>query len=170
MATTLISVEEYLNTSANPDCEYVHGVIKERAVPERDHAAWQKILVRWFGNRERIWGIQVFPELRVQVAVENYRVPDVTLLSSSAPQEQIVTYPPLAVFEILSPTDRMTDVLEKLADYQQMDIPAIWLIEPKKPTYYLYSSGQLSTAAIFELPGSGFSVSLQEIAADTDSL
>jgi hypothetical protein len=35
MATTQISVEEYLRTSPDPDCEYVHGVIKERAVPER---------------------------------------------------------------------------------------------------------------------------------------
>jgi hypothetical protein len=61
--------------------------------------------------------------------------------------------------------DRMTDVLEKLADYQLMGIPAIWLIEPKKPTYYLYSSGQLTPTAIFELPGTDFKVAMSEIAA-----
>ncbi len=170
MATTPVSVEDYLNTSASPDCEYVCGLIQERAVPERDHAEWQEMLTRWFGNRERAWDIQVFPELRVQVAPENYRVPDVCLLSGTAPREQIVTYPPLAVFEIPSPTDRMTDVLEKLEDYQQMGIPAIWLIEPKKPTCYVYSSGQLSIATIFRLPGSDFSISMQEIAADADPL
>ena len=168
MATTQISVEEYLRTSSDPDCEYVHGVIKERAVPERDHAAWQKILTRWFGDREREWGIEVFPELRVQAAPDNYRVPDFTILSRSVPPEQVVTEPPLTVFEILSPTDRMTDVLEKLDDYQQMGIPAIWVIEPKKPTCYLYYSGQLTPATIFELPGSSFSVPMTEIAALID--
>ena len=66
-----------------------------------------------------------------------------TILSRNAPREQIVTQPPLAVFEILSPTDTMTDMLERLPDYQQMGIPAIWVIESKKPSYYLYSSGQL---------------------------
>jgi Uma2 family endonuclease len=140
----------------------------ERAVPERDHATWQKILTRWFGDHERVWGIEVFPELRVQVAADNYRVPDVTVLSRSAPREQIVTQPPLAVFEILSPTDTMTEMLDRLADYQQMGIPAIWVIEPKKPAYYLYPSGQLTPATTFELPGTAFQVAMSEIAAVVD--
>jgi len=168
MATTLISIEEYLKTSAAPDCEYVRGVIKERAVGELDHASWQKALVRWFGDHEPIWNIRVYPELRVQVAADNFRVPDVTILSRNAPREQIVTQPPLAIFEILSPTDTMTDMLERLADYQQMGIPAIWVIEPKKPLYYLYSSGQLTPATTFELPGTDFRVAMSEIAAIVD--
>jgi len=168
MASTLVSVEEYLNTSAEPDCEYVRGVLKDRAVPERSHAAWQKILVRWFGDREREWGIEVFSELRVQLNPEEYRIPDVTVLSRNLPKEEVVTYPPLAVFEILSPTDKMTDVLEKLAAYHQIGIPAIWLIEPKKPTCYPYRSGQLTPTEVFELPGTSFQVAMSEIAALLD--
>ena len=168
MATTQISVEEYLRTTSDPDCEYVHGVIKERAVGELDHASWQGAILRWFSEHNVAWNIRVYPELRVQVAPDNYRIPDVTVLSRNAPREQVVTEPPLAVFEILSSTDRMTDVLEKLADYQQMGIPAIWLIEPKKPTCYLYSSGQLTPATIFELPGSSHQVAMTEIAALVD--
>ena len=168
MATTQISVEEYLRNTSDPDCEYVHGVIKERAVGELDHASWQDAILQWFREHRLAWNIRVYPELRVQVAAENYRIPDVTVLSRNAPREQVVTEPPLAVFEILSPTDRMTDVLEKLADYQQMGIPAVWLIEPKKPTCYLYSSGQLTPANIFELPGSGHQVAMTEIATLID--
>jgi Uma2 family endonuclease len=168
MATTLISVEEYLNTSASPDREYVCGVIKERAVPEYDHAAWQEAILAWFRNHRIEWGIRALPELRVQVASDNYRVPDVTILSRSAPREQVVTRPPLAVFEILSPTDAMTDVLEKLADYQQMGIPAIWLIEPRRSTCYLYSSGQITPTTTFELPGTNLQVPMSEIAALID--
>ena len=126
--TSLISVEEYLKITADPDCEYVAGVVEERAVGELDHASWQTALLRWFGDCESGWGIRVYPELRVQTSVDRFRVPDVTLLSRSAPREQIITHPPLAVFEILSPEDSMTRMLEKLADYEQMGIGAIWVI------------------------------------------
>jgi Uma2 family endonuclease len=168
MATTLISVEECLNTSAHPDCEYVRGVIKERALGQLDHASWQGALVRWFSDRETAWNIRAYPSLRIKVAAANYRVPDVTIMSRTAPREQIVPQPPPAVFEILSPKDNMTDMLERLADYQQMGIPAIWVIEPKKPSYYLYSSGQLAPANTFDLPGTAFHVAMSEIAALAD--
>ena len=167
-AATLVSVLEYLKTSADPDCEYVAGVIEGRSVGELDHASWQKALVRWFAGHEPEWGIRVYPELRVQTSADSFRVPDVTLLSRNAPREQIVTYPPLAVFEILSPEDLMTRTLEKLADYEQMGIGAIWVIEPKKKLYYQSRDGQLSPRAVFELPGGAFSVPLAEIAALVD--
>ena len=90
------------------------------------------------------------------------------LLSREAPREQIITHPPLAVFEILSPEDSMTRTLEKLADYEQMGIGAIWVVEPKRQLYYLYREGQLTPATVFELPGSPFSVPMAEIAALAD--
>lgn len=165
---TQISVEEYLKTTADPDCEYVAGVLEARAVGEFDHARWQIILGAYFLAREKELGILSGTELRVQTGPDNFRVPDVTLLSRSAPREQIVTHPPLAVFEILSPEDSMTRMLEKLADYERMGIAAIWVIEPKRRFYYRYRDGQLTPATVFELPGSAFSVPLAEIAALVD--
>jgi Uma2 family endonuclease len=167
-AATLISVAEYLKTTSDPDCEYVAGVLEERAVGEYDHATWQAILVAYFLAREKELGIISRPELRVQTGPDNFRVPDVTLLSRTAPREQIITYPPLAVFEILSPEDSMTRVLEKLADYERMGIGAIWVIEPKKRLFYRFLGGQLTPGTIFELPGSEFSVSMADIAALVD--
>jgi Uma2 family endonuclease len=170
MAATasLISVEEYLKTTTDPDCEYVAGVVQERAVGELDHASWQKALLKWFAAHEPEWGIRVYPELRVQTATDGFRVPDVTVLGRSAPREQIITHPPLAVFEILSPEDSMTRTLEKLADYERMGIDAIWVIEPKKQVYFHYRDGQLAPGSVFELPGSAFSVPIAEIAALVD--
>jgi Uma2 family endonuclease len=62
----------------------------------------------------------------------------------------------------------MTRTLEKLADYEQMGIGAIWVIEPKRKLYYQYRDGQLSPGTVFELPGGAFSVPLAEIAALVD--
>ncbi len=165
---SLITVEEYLRTTSEPDCEYVAGVIEERAVGEYDHATWQTILAAFFTIRQKELGIEARTELRVQVAPDRYRVPDVTILSRSAPREQIVTHAPLAVFEILSPEDSMARTLEKLADYERMGIGAIWMIEPKRQIFFRYHSGQLTPGTVFELPGSDFSVPFAEIAALAD--
>ena len=162
-AASPISIDEYLRTTAEPDCEYVAGFLEERPVGELDHASWQKALVRWYGGKEPEWGMRVYPELRVQVAPDRFRVPDVTILSRSAPREQIITHPPLAVFEILSPEDSMTRMLEKLADYERMGIGAIWVIEPAKPSYFQYSEGKLVPASTFQLPGTAFTVPMTEI-------
>jgi Uma2 family endonuclease len=166
--SSLISVDDYLRLSVDPDCEYVNGRLEERAVGEYDHATWQTILATFFSTRPTEWGVKARTELRVQVAPNNFRVPDVTLLSRSAPREQIITRPPLAVFEILSPEDTMARVLEKLADYEAMGIGAIWLIEPKKPLYYHYCAGQLTSGTVFALPGSEFTVAFSEIAVLAD--
>ncbi|HTW78829.1 MAG TPA: Uma2 family endonuclease [Terracidiphilus sp.] len=170
MAATgaLISVEDYLRTVTDPDCEFVRGILEERPVGEYDHSTWQTILAEFFNARGVELGVKARTELRVQVAPENFRVPDVTLLSRAAPREQIITHPPVAVFEILSPEDSMTRMLEKLADYERMGIAAIWLIEPAKLLYYRYLRGQLTPGSVLELPGSSFSVQFAEIAALAD--
>lgn len=149
--------------TSDPDCEFVEGVVEERPMGEYDHATWQAILVAFFTSRGPELGVRVRPELRVQVGPNRFRVPDVTILSREAPREQIITHPPLAVFEILSPEDSMTRMLEKLSDYERMGIPAIWVIEPKKASYFQFSEGKLIPASTFELPGSTLRVPMSEI-------
>jgi Uma2 family endonuclease len=104
----------------------------------------------------------------VQTRPDSFRIPDVALLSRNAPREQVITHPPLAVFEILSPEDTMTRMLDKLAEYEQMGIGAIWVIEPKRRLYFRYREGQLAPGSVFELPGTQFSVPFAEIAALVD--
>lgn len=71
------------------------------------------------------WGIRVRPEFRVQTSATHFRVPDVAILDASLPQEPTATRPPLTVFEVLSPEDYHLLLMRKLADYEQMGIPAI---------------------------------------------
>ncbi len=46
------------------------------------------------------------------------------------------------VFEILSPEDTVKRILIKLADYQQMGIEAIFVIDPGRESYF-YEAGNL---------------------------
>ncbi len=144
MATiTVVPVEVYLHSTYEPDAEYVDGKIQERSVGEYDHASWQAALLEYFAAHKQDWNIRVLAELRVQVAATRFRVPDVTVLDRERPIEQVITQPPLAVFEILSPEDTMARTLEKLLDYERMGIAGIFLIDPKSEARYQFHAGTL---------------------------
>src|SRR5580693_9703169 len=74
---TAVSLNEYLNTSYRPDCDYLDGELLERNVGEWDHSRLQMLLSQYLCNREKQWGIIVVPEQRVQVKPTLFRVPDI---------------------------------------------------------------------------------------------
>src|ERR1700674_271801 len=98
---TLVSVDEYLHTSYDPDCDYVDGAIVERNVGELDHSDLQSEIVAYFRARKQKLGVRAFSELRLQVSRTRFRVPDVCVVAGK-PTEQILTKPPLIAIEILS--------------------------------------------------------------------
>ena len=53
----LISVEEYLSTGYEPDCEYDNGRIVERNVGEFEHSFLESILATIFTNNMDVWGV-----------------------------------------------------------------------------------------------------------------
>lgn len=142
MATaTTVPIEVYLRSSYEPDAEYVDGVIEERPMGELDHASWQGAILAYFREHSE-WGVRAYPELRVKVSPTRYRIPDVTVLKADAPREQVIAHAPLMVFEILSPEDTMKRILIKLADYNQMGIEGIFVIDPGREKYF-YEAGNL---------------------------
>jgi Uma2 family endonuclease len=159
-----VPVEVYLNSSYEPDAEYVDGVIEERQMGEYDHSSWQHAIELWFAQHAKEWGIRVRPELRVQVSPGNFRVPDVTILDRNRPVEQVITHPPIAVIEILSPEDTVTRMMTKLREYEEMGIPTILILDPNGRNYRFLSSRLEPLAAEpFDLPGSACRFDLAEI-------
>ena len=152
--TTFVPVEVYLASDYEPDAEYVDGEIEERPMGQYSHAAWQQALQFWFRDHAKEWNIRALPEYRVKVAATRYRVPDVTVWNRAQPIEQVLTYPPIAVFEILSPEDRVSRMLRKLADYQTMGVRTIVVINPETDTIYRYWDGKLTPSEEVACPGS----------------
>jgi len=128
---TLVSVEEYLHTSYSPDCEYLEGKILERNLGEQDHSNLQMFLSAYLFNRRQQWGILVYPEQRVQVKRDRFRVPDICVVVGSRPSEQVFTHPPFLCIEILSKEDRMSDVLIKVDDYLGFGVRYVWVLDPR---------------------------------------
>ncbi len=166
MSTTQVSIKQYLRISEyEPDADYVDGEIEERPAGEDDHSSWQAAVTLWFAQRENIWNIRVRPELRVQTSATRFRIPDVSILDASIPREPIATHPPIAVFEILSPEDTIKRMMCKLGDYEQMGIPAIWVIEPETGVCSRFEDGQLVRRSEFSLPERRMAFAMAEIAA-----
>src|SRR5438093_371075 len=138
---TLIPVEEYLNTSYDPDVEYVDGVLVERNVGDWLHSTVQYNLLFALGSRYP--HVYVRPELRSQTRATRYRLPDVCVLLKAPNTKYLVDAAFLAI-EILSEDDRMTRVMEKLEEYDQKGVPNIWLIDPRLRTMAIYSKGVLN--------------------------
>ena len=164
-STTLISVSEYLKTSYRPDCDYVDGSLEERNWGEHDHAALQAALVLWFGQRQQEWNIEVLPEQRMQISAARFRVPDVCLVSLDQPVEQILTKPPLACIEILSPEDTMRRMQERVEDYRNFGVQNIWILDPgTRKGYDCGASGWLE-ATEFQIVGTSIRLILADLFA-----
>jgi len=82
----LVPLEEYLNTTYNPDCDYVDGEVLERNVGEQDHSDIQSELVHFFRTRRRTWKARAYVEQRVQVVARRFRIPDVCVVVGESPK------------------------------------------------------------------------------------
>jgi Uma2 family endonuclease len=168
MATvTQVPLETYLHTAYRPDCEYVDGELKERNVGEKEHARLQMTLSWILRNHEADWAISVYPELRVQISPTRFRVPDITVLRADAPDEQIITHPPLIVIEILSPSDTLLAMRERIEDYLAFAIPHVWIVDPTDRMGYICRSGvfrEWQPSTQLAVPGTPILLELEQLA------
>src|SRR5688572_586804 len=149
MASTsdvLVSVEEYLHTAYDPDCDYVDGRVEERNVGEGPHSLLQTELIVAIREQVKNPNIRVWTEQRVRVSSTRYRIPDVCV-TRGGPVPRILEYAPLICIEVLSSEDRIPRVLRRLDDYVQLGVPHIWLFDPYDRIGYTYSAGGLKLSA-----------------------
>jgi Uma2 family endonuclease len=144
-----ITVSEYLHTSYRPDCDYVDGRIEERNLGELDHATVQAEILAWLRQHRNEWGICAVPEIRIQASPTRFRIADIAIVSVSAPREQIILTPPLAVVEVLSPEDRVPRYSERLEDYRRMGVKNIWVVDPAARKGFDCSTGEWIETAGF---------------------
>jgi Uma2 family endonuclease len=162
MSTTLISLEEYLETAYSPDREFVDGTIVERNLGERPHSFTQKNALIYLQTAYP--HLFVWPEQRVRtIPGRRSRVPDVCVTTED-PGADVFDTPPLIVIEILSRRDEMSDVLEKLEEYAAFGVAHIWLADPRRRKAFRFYDGRLEEVpAAFEAPEAAVRLPLDEI-------
>lgn len=168
--SVMVPLKEYLRTSYEPDCEWIEGEIRERAMPDEFHSAIQQFFLAYFERMKRDLGVRVRPELRLRVAARRYRVPDVLLLPQAARLQAIPDTPPLLCIEVLSPDDRAGELQEKIKDYVRMKVGAIWVVDPRRREMFTADDGVMRPVEEFSLAEGRVRLSGAEIFAELDEL
>jgi len=148
-AATVISLEEYLNTSYEPDMDFVDGVLVRRNVGTQLHGLLQLIVGSHFRQHTKSHQIRVFTETRLLVdrATGRHRVPDVMALEIPYQKGKVVTDVPAIVVEIKSPEDTFDDVVDRCFDYEKLAVRNILVMDPDNKRAWLFQQGNLELLA-----------------------
>ncbi len=144
---TLISLEEYLDTSFSPDCDFIDGEVRERNVGKRRHGYAQFEIAGWFRERKARQRLQGFTELRMRMAMGRIRIPDVVVSEIPIPDEEVFTTPPYLCIEILSPDDTLAYIQERTDEYLAFGVPNVWVVDPWKHRGWIVTPGSWDMAS-----------------------
>ena len=165
-AKTLIPESEYLQmTFDGPEAEYVEGEIQERSMPTNSHSLAMLSFCLIFGRFMNAVPIFPRPELRMRVAPRRFRVADLAVFAYQAPSAEIPPEVPHVIIEILSPDDRLRDLMVKFAEYQAFGVPHIWLADPALRSLSIYRDGSLTSVPELALPEFDLSIKIAEVFA-----
>jgi len=131
----MISLEEYMASAYEPDCDFVDGTLEQRNVGEWDHAQLQSEIITYLKRNYKATGIRVLPELRIRVTPRRVRIPDVCVFLTN-PMQRVPTTPPFLCIEILSPEDRMSRVEVRINDFLAMGVKTVWVLDPETRQAY----------------------------------
>ena len=101
LTTSLVSVEEYLNTNYKPACEYRDGVLTRKPMATHEHSRIQGRFIQILLNRYPEFA--ALPELTLQLRPDRYLIPDIGVESLADVQRPYPVRPIHLCIEILSP-------------------------------------------------------------------
>ena len=138
----VVSEEEYLRTSySGVDREFRDGEVLERSVPNFFHGELQLALAGFFRPFRKSKNLHPTVETRIRLRPGHYAIPDVSVFWPNRPATGIPKEMPLIAIEILFPDDRMSEVVAKLSEYRERGVPHVWLADPERGAFYVYSDG-----------------------------
>ena len=92
--------------------------------------------------------------IAVRLRRERFRIPDVCVCAAPNTDMRIVTTAPLVVVEVLSPEDRIANDNQRIADYIDVGIPGLRVVNPETRKGWDCSSGNWIETVVFRLADS----------------
>ena len=151
VATRPITIQEFERMALDGRWELIDGEPVEMT-PSADESSSVGAMILGFlaqhvreGRLGRLYGADggfvLFPDR------QTVRVPDVAFVRAERMPQGLArkSFPRLApdlVVEVLSPSDRASEVVAKLEMYQEAGVPLIWLVDPDKETITIIAAGQ----------------------------
>jgi Uma2 family endonuclease len=117
----------------------VDGFVLERNLGTHPHGRLQTLIAAYLLQREQQWHIHAVVEVRLKIRARKYRVPDVMVLRAAASYPAVIEQPPLLCIEIVSPDDKLPDLIIRAGDYLTMGVPITWIFDPETKQALIYS-------------------------------
>jgi Uma2 family endonuclease len=159
---TFVTLEEYLNTSYEPDMDFVDGVLVRRNLGTQLHGLLQSIVISYLRQFRQSHRIKVFTEtrLRVDTQTRRHRIPDVMVVETPVEAGRVVVNVPAIVVEIKSPDDTFDDIVNRCFDYEKLGVANILVMDPDNKRAWTFEHGDMRLLA-----GNSVSLSLHERSA-----
>jgi Uma2 family endonuclease len=138
-----LTLAEYLLRKDEPECELIAGELVPKPIGTLEHMQMEKRLSRLLEPFELRGMGQVLWELSFCNGAE-VRVPDVAFVLPDARFEAgILIDAPLLCIEILSPSQRQSELFAKCELYHSWGVPYCWVVDPiaKRAWEYHRDSG-----------------------------
>lgn len=122
-----ITIEEFeiMSKDEHLNYELINGVVMMSPSPSKEHQWIAGTLIQQFRNNAQSIGCKPYHELDFKANGDVYK-PDVMLFCEGHDPDI-----PTIVFEILSPSNRSTDLLLKAYKYELAGVKEYWIIDPK---------------------------------------
>jgi Uma2 family endonuclease len=136
-------------------------------MPSKNHALVQSILITLFMRYAD--GYSILSELALDLDGEQ-TVPDISvypkLVIDWVRDEIRMTAPPLLIVEILSPTQGILELVEKMEMYFAAGVKSCWLVQPTLKTIALFTPSMephVYTTGDITDPVTGITVNIEDI-------
>ena len=133
-----ISLEEYLRSRYEPECELIGGELFQKPTGTREHMRMERRLADLLARDERAGLGEVIHELSV-LRGDEVRIPDLVFARPGAQfQNGILIDAPVLCVEMLSPSQRPSELFAKCEVYHTWGVPYCWIIDPAKKLAWEY--------------------------------
>jgi Uma2 family endonuclease len=130
--------------STNRKVELANGEVIVAPSPSNQHQAISMALSLALGNyvRQHRLGVVRYAPHDVRLYAGTVRQPDLFFVREENRDRftgQVFEGGPDWIAEILSPADRQTDEVAKLAEYARAGVPEYWLVDPEETTIRIFT-------------------------------
>jgi len=147
MIGTVTTLQEYLNTSYEPDREFVEpGTLVERNLGTPRHGLLQTLIAGFFLQYRKTHDLAIFTETRLSMqGGHRFRIPDVMVLHRPYKKGKVIVDVPTLVVEIKSPDDTLGEMIAKCIEYERLGVSSILVVDPDRDNLrgWLFVQGKL---------------------------
>lgn len=162
-----VSVEEYLEATYDPDCEFIDGRLIQRTTAGEKYKYVKNRLLAYFREFEDACNARALENQRICILdttrAQRYRIADVCLVPRPHQRVRVLRRAPLVAIEVLRPYEGTGALLARLSDFLRIGVPHIWAVDVDEATWFTLSHRGLHQVAghLVAIPELSLTISLR---------